>query len=89
MVARRGGDEFAIVCVPEAHADMDNFASRVAGAIEETRLKLTHDLPGGATVRYIYWDSSEGPEEFMRRADMELHEAKAQQRSAAREAESV
>jgi diguanylate cyclase (GGDEF)-like protein len=89
MVARRGGDEFAIVCVPEAHADMDNFAARVAGAIEETRLKLTHDLPGGATVRYIYWDSSEGPEEFMRRADAELHHAKALQRSATREAESV
>jgi diguanylate cyclase (GGDEF)-like protein len=89
MVARRGGDEFAIVCVPEAHADMDNFAARVAAAIEETRLKLTHDLPGGATVRYIYWDSSEGPEQFMNRADAELHRAKAQQRSVAREIKSV
>ena len=93
MVARRGGDEFAIVCVPEAHADMDAFAMRVAGAIEEARLKLTHDLPGGATVRYVFWDPSEGPAEFMRRADSNLHDAKAMQRAAAgdaaREAESV
>jgi hypothetical protein len=68
---------------------MDSFAQRVAGAIEAARLRLTHDLPGGATVRYVFWDPSEGPEEFMRRADADLHDAKAMQRTASREAESV
>ncbi|MGH2906176.1 MAG: diguanylate cyclase [Solirubrobacterales bacterium] len=83
MVARRGGDEFAIVCVPEAHANMDAFAARIAGAIEAARLKLTHDLPGGATVRYVFWNGAEGPDELMRRADADLHDAKALQRIAA------
>lgn len=77
LVARRGGDEFAIVCVPEAHADMDAFAARVAANIEEARLRLTADITGTATVRWIFWDHEEDAEEFMRRADVELHDAKA------------
>jgi diguanylate cyclase (GGDEF)-like protein len=89
LVARRGGDEFAIVCAPEAHADMDAFTARIAQSIEDARLRLTHDLPGGATVRHIYWEPGESPQDFMRRADAELHRAKALHRHAGDAADSA
>ncbi len=77
LVARRGGDEFAIVCVPDADADLDNFCQRVAAAIEKARFELTPDVPATATVTYVHWQPGEGAEVFMRRADEELHRAKA------------
>lgn len=83
LVARRGGDEFTIVCVPEAHADMAAFAARVAANIERARLRLTADIPGTATVRWIFWDHYEDAEQFMRRADVELHDAKTSRDAAA------
>lgn len=67
---------FAIVCIPEAHADMAAFAERVADNIEQARLRLTADITGTATVRWIFWDHDEDAEQFMRRADVELHDAK-------------
>ncbi|MFY9487311.1 MAG: diguanylate cyclase [Solirubrobacterales bacterium] len=83
LVARRGGDEFAIVCVPSAHADMQALAQRVADSIAEARGRLTRGIPTGATVRYLYWDHTESADHFMRRADEELHYAKATSRRAA------
>jgi diguanylate cyclase (GGDEF)-like protein len=77
LVARRGGDEFAIVCAPEAHADMDAFVERIAESIETARLLLTPDVPSSATVSYVFWNPDEDAAEFMRRADVELHDAKA------------
>lgn len=77
LVARRGGDEFAVVCVPEPDADLDNFCERVAAAIEKARYDLTPDVPATATVSYVYWQPGEGAEVFLRRSDEELHDAKA------------
>ncbi len=77
LVARRGGDEFAVVCVPDSDADLDAFCERVASAIEKARYDLTPDVPATATVSYVYWHPGEGAEVFLRRADEELHDAKA------------
>lgn len=77
LVARRGGDEFAIVCSPDEHADVGVLAERVADAISQARARLTSGIPTGATVRYILWDGEETADDFMRRADIELHDAKA------------
>jgi diguanylate cyclase (GGDEF)-like protein len=77
LVARRGGDEFAIVCVPDATSDLDNFCERVAASIEKARYELTPDVPATATVTHVYWQVGEGAEVFLRRADEELHRAKA------------
>lgn len=77
LVARRGGDEFAVVCSPEAHADVGALAERIAASVSEARARLTSGVPTGATVRYILWDGTEPADEFMRRADVELHDAKA------------
>jgi diguanylate cyclase (GGDEF)-like protein len=83
LVARRGGDEFAIVCTPESQSDIAVLAERVAEAIDDARSRLTTGVPTTATVRYILWDGDDDAAEFMRRADVELHDAKTSRDSGA------
>lgn len=78
LIVRRGGDEFVVVCAPEAHADMDGLAKRIQHAIEAARMKLTPDLPAGATVCAVRRQTGESCEEFTDRADAELQAAKNQ-----------
>lgn len=76
LVARRGGDEFAIVCSARDRSEIGALAERVADAISEARARLTSGIPTTATVRYILWNEDERADDFLRRADIELHEAK-------------
>lgn len=77
LVARRGGDEFAVVCVRENHSDVDALADRIAVAVDEIRSKLTEGIPTGATVRAAHWNGEGDAEAFLRRCDETLHGAKA------------
>ncbi len=77
LVVRRGGDEFVVVCAPEAHSDMDAFARRIESAIENARLELTPDLPIGATVVSVTRRPGESAAQLMTRADEHLQSAKA------------
>lgn len=77
LVARRGGDEFVVVCAADAHPDLDALASRIADAIEQVRVELTPDLPAGATVVPVRWHFGESAVTLMRRADVALQDAKA------------
>lgn len=76
LVARRGGDEFAIVCSARDRSEIGALAERAASAISDARARLTSGIPTTATVRYIFWNEDESADEFMRRADIELHDAK-------------
>lgn len=77
VVARLGGEEFAVV-TPNMEADrLAKFAERLRKAIAATpiqsgnvRLKVT------ASVGLAVWDHKESAEEFYRRADRQLYEAK-------------
>lgn len=78
LVARRGGDEFAVVCARKSRDDADALADRIANAVRDARSQLTEGIPTGATVRAVHWDGVAGADEFMRRSDIALHDAKAE-----------
>lgn len=77
VVARLGGEEFAVVT---PNMDMDSLAKlaerirkSIAGMIVESanvRLKVT------ASLGLAVWDRKETQEQFVRRADMQLYQAK-------------
>ena len=77
VVARLGGEEFAVV-TPNMDADLlAKFAERIRKAIAgmsilsgNVRLKIT------TSVGLAVWDRKETAEEFYRRADRQLYEAK-------------
>ncbi len=77
VVARLGGEEFAVVA-PNMDAElMTRFAERIRKAISgmaivsgNVRLKVT------ASVGLAVWDRKESPETLFRRADQQLYEAK-------------
>jgi diguanylate cyclase (GGDEF)-like protein len=77
VVARLGGEEFAVV-TPNMEAEpLSRFAERIRKAIAGTaimsgnvRLKIT------TSVGLAVWDGKETAEEFYRRADRQLYEAK-------------
>ncbi len=77
VVARLGGEEFAIV-TPNMDAELlARFAERIRKAIAalsiqsgNVRLKIT------ASVGLAVWDRKESAEDFYRRADRQLYEAK-------------
>ncbi len=80
LVVRRGGDEFAVICASEDAADMETFARRVSEAIFAARMRLTPDIPAGATVETVFWQYGEDAEAIKRRADEALHAAKQRDR---------
>jgi diguanylate cyclase (GGDEF)-like protein len=82
VVARLGGEEFAVV-TPNMEAELlSKFAERIRKAIANmsilsgnVRLKIT------TSVGLAIWDRKETAEEFYRRADRQLYEAKRQGRN--------
>jgi diguanylate cyclase (GGDEF)-like protein len=82
IVARLGGEEFVIVA-PNMNTDLlIKFAERIRKAIANltiesgnVRLKVT------ISVGLAVWDRKEGPEEFYKRADKLLYQAKRQGRN--------
>jgi diguanylate cyclase (GGDEF)-like protein len=82
VVARLGGEEFAVV-TPNMDAELlARFAERIRKAIAtmsilsgNVRLKIT------TSVGLAVWDRKESAEDFYRRADRQLYEAKRQGRN--------
>jgi two-component system, cell cycle response regulator len=77
IVARLGGEEFAVVAPNMDSESMTRFAERIRKAISgmaivsgNVRLKVT------ASVGLAVWDRKESPETLFRRADQHLYEAK-------------
>jgi diguanylate cyclase (GGDEF)-like protein len=76
MVARRGGDEFAIVCIVDDARDLPALTIRLGEAISTARSRLTPDITSTASVGSIVWRRGEMADDFLSRADEELHGAK-------------
>lgn len=77
IVARMGGEEFAIVAPNMDVHKLTKFAERIRAAVSElaitsgnVRLRIT------TSVGLAVWDSKETPEAFYRRADGLLYQAK-------------
>lgn len=77
VLARLGGEEFALVVPNLNEAELVDFAGRIRNAVAQVlvttprgRIRVTASI--GAAV----WDGRENAEEFFRRADTRLYEAK-------------
>lgn len=81
LVARRGGDEFAVVCAPAVNRSMDILTDRIANAIRVARREVTPDIPAGATVVSVFRTPGESADALLERADEELRRVKASERS--------
>jgi diguanylate cyclase (GGDEF)-like protein len=80
MVARIGGDEFAIVVHGVDVHGMRMLAERVLEAVRGAGARLADDLPGLTVTASVGWaihpDSAETPDELVAAADLSLRGAK-------------
>lgn len=82
IVARLGGEEFAVVAPNMNAAMLGNFAERLRRAIATTQVHVGGTtLKVTASVGIASWDGEERAEEFFRRADKQLYHAKRQGRN--------
>lgn len=76
LLARRGGDEFAVIAVG-ADADAgEALAKRIKHAVRRERLKLCPDVSPEASIGVAEWRHEETPGELVRRSDSALHVSK-------------
>jgi diguanylate cyclase (GGDEF)-like protein len=76
LLARRGGDEFAVIATGADVEAADALAQRIRRAIRRERLKLCPDVTPDASVGVAEWRIGESPAELIRRADSALHVSK-------------
>lgn len=76
-LARRGGDEYAAVCLVNGKAEAAALAERLADRIAQVRIQLCPSLRPTATASIALWHEGEDADAFLARADAELHGAKA------------
>lgn len=76
LLARRGGDEFAILTVATPGRHMARFGDRISASIERTRRAICPDVNPRASVTRVPHEPGESAEDFLRRVDDGLHDAK-------------
>ncbi len=77
VVARRGGDEFAVVCTIDDEYEIPPLRKRMGDEIVTARANLTPGLTVTASIGSVVWRRGEDADTFLARADEELHGAKA------------
>jgi diguanylate cyclase (GGDEF)-like protein len=77
LVARRGGDEFAVVISDGDAEYADVLTQRIADGIALARRRMCPDLKPTASVAAVQWHPGETPDELLRQADTALHRRKA------------
>lgn len=83
MVARRGGDEFFVLFRDAANDHVGAVVERLHDAIQHTRRRICPDLPCTASISMVSRRDGESAEEFLRRADLAMHDEKLRVRRAA------
>lgn len=76
LLARRGGDEFAILTIATPGRHMARFGDRIAASIERTRRAICPGVNPRASVTRVAHEPGESAEAFLRRVDDGLHDAK-------------
>jgi diguanylate cyclase (GGDEF)-like protein len=80
LVARRGGDEFAVVMADADPQYADAVVQRIDHAIVRARRRICPDLRPTASVASVPWRPGETPDDFLHEADLALHAKKAESR---------
>lgn len=80
MVARRGGDEFAIVTDTADPDEIAALISRLGVAISDARHTMLPDAPTGVTAGWSSYEEGDDIGHLMARADHALNDAKARAR---------
>ncbi len=76
LVARMGGDEFAVL-LPDAHPDAaDRVAARLSDVLRQPVTADGHELLVTASIGVAGSDGTGGPSELLRRADVAMYAAK-------------
>lgn len=76
LLARRGGDEFAVIAVGADAEESDALAGRIGDAVRRERMKLCPEVTPEASVGVAEWRPGESVAELIRRADSSLHVSK-------------
>ncbi|MFT4048994.1 MAG: GGDEF domain-containing protein [Solirubrobacterales bacterium] len=76
LLARRGGDEFAVIAVGADAASGENLARRVREVVRRERTRLCPDVTPEASVGAVQWQPGESAEQLLSRADGALKGAK-------------
>jgi diguanylate cyclase (GGDEF)-like protein len=76
LLARRGGDEFAVIAVGVDGEGAAALTERIRQAVRRERTKLCPDVSPEASVGFAEWRTGESLHDLMRRADSALHVAK-------------
>lgn len=76
LLARRGGDEFAVIAVGAGQTDGDRLAARIKEVVRRERTRLCPDVSPEASVGVVQFEAGETPEQLIRRADAALKAAK-------------
>lgn len=80
LVARRGGDEFAVVIDDADPRYADALMARIEEAIVRARTRICPDLRPTASVVSVPWRPGETPDDLLYEADVALHAKKARSR---------
>lgn len=78
MVARRGGDEFTVLVLPDPKRSAEQLREVLAQTIAETRSDLCPSIEPAASIGLVDREPGETLEDLLARADAALHERKAQ-----------
>jgi diguanylate cyclase (GGDEF)-like protein len=76
VVARRGGDEFAVVCTIVDDDDVWRMVPRLGAAVARARRKQCPNLRPTASIAVVMSRHGEDADSLLERADLELLEAK-------------
>jgi diguanylate cyclase (GGDEF)-like protein len=76
LLVRRGGDEFAVLCVAAPGRHMARFGDRLAGTSDRTRRAICPGVNPQASITRAGHMPGESAEAFLRRVDDGLHDAK-------------
>lgn len=80
LVARRGGDEFAIVTSATDQEDIQSLVRRVSHNVSDARVDMLPGVRSGVTVGYATNVEDDTVGKLLARADRELNDAKASAR---------